>query len=72
MEHCGVPFDAKLPHFWLAAEGLAGRGSEKVMAQFFRICSDRSQKKAHFGESELKMQPKLITGYSHAAQLNKV
>ena len=61
---------------------LAGRGrlcpelcpaqSEKVMAQFFRICSDCSQKKTRFGESELKMQPKLITGYSHAAQLNKV
>ena len=41
-------------------------------AQFFRICSDRSQKKTRFGENELKMQPKLSTGYSHAAQLNKV
>ena len=61
---------------------LAGRGrlcpglrpaqSEKVMAQFFRICSDRSQKKTRFGENELKMQPKLSTDYSHAAQLNKV
>ena len=38
----------------------------------FRICSDRSQKKTRFGENELKMQPKLSTGYSHAAQLNKV
>ena len=61
---------------------LAGRGrlcpglrpaqSEKVMAQFFRICSDRSQKKTRFGENEQKVQPKLSTGYSHAAQLNKV
>ena len=51
-----MPFDAKPPHF------LAGRGrlcpglrpaqSEKVMAQFFRICSDRSQKKTRFGENE--------------------
>ena len=33
----------------------------------------RSQpKKTRFGENELKMQPKLSTGYSHAAQLNKV
>ena len=46
--------------------------SEKVMAQFFRICSDCSQKKTRFGKNELKMQPKLSTGYSHAAQLNKV
>jgi len=42
------------------------------MAQFVRICSDRSQKKTRFGENELKMQPKLSTGYSHAAELNKV
>jgi len=42
------------------------------MAQFFRISSDRSQKKSRFGENELKMQPKLSTGYSHATQLNKV
>jgi len=42
------------------------------MAQFFRICSDGSQKKTRFGENELKMQPKLSTGYSDAAELNKV
>ena len=66
-----MPFDAKPPHFWPAAEGFPAQ-SEKVMAQFFRICSDRSQKKTRFGENELKMQPKLSTGYSHAAQLNKV
>ena len=52
--------------------GLRPAQSEKVMAQFFRICSDCSQKKTRFGENELKMQPKLSTGYSHAAQLNKV
>ena len=65
-----MPFDAK-PSL------LAGRGrlcpgqSEKVMAQFFPICSDPSQKKTRFGENELKMLQKLSTGYSHAAQLNK-
>jgi len=42
------------------------------MAEFSRICSDHSQKKTHFSESELKMQPKLTKGYSHATQLNKV
>jgi len=42
--------------------GLRPAPSEKVRAQFFRICSDRSQKKTHFGENELKMQPKLSTG----------
>jgi len=42
------------------------------MAQFFPICSDHSQKKTHFGENKLKMQPKLSTGHSHAAQLKKV
>ena len=52
--------------------GLRPAQSEKVMAQFFRICSDCSQKKNRFGENELKMQPKLSTGYSHAAELNKV
>ena len=57
---------------WKALSGLRPAQSEKVMAQFFRICSDRSQKKTRFGENELKMQPKLSTGYSHAAQLNKV
>ena len=44
----------------------------KSYGTVFRICSDRSQKKTRFGENELKMQPKLSTGYSHAAQLNKV
>ena len=63
-----MPFDAKPPYFWPAAEGF----SEKVMAQFFRICSDRSQKKTRFGENELKMLPKLSTGYSDAAELEKV
>ena len=34
-EHGGEPFDSPPPpHFWSAAE------SEKVMAQFFQICSD--------------------------------
>jgi len=72
VEHCGVPFDAKPPHFWPPAERICPGQSEKVMAQFFPICSDRSQKKTRFGENELKMQPKLSTGYSHAAKLNKV
>ena len=71
-----MPFDAKPPHFWPAAEGFVPdcvlAQSEKVMAEFSRICSDHSQKKTHFGESELKMQPKLSTGYSYATQLNKV
>ena len=44
----------------------------KSYGTVFSNCSDRSQKKTRFGENELKMQPKLSTGYSHAAQLNKV
>ena len=68
-----MPFDAKPPHFWSEAEGFVSPAqSEKVMTQFFRICSVRSQKKTPFGENGLKMQPKLSTGYSHAAELNKV
>ena len=73
VQYCGVPFDAKPPHFWQVAEGfVAVRHKAKKLWQFFRICSDRSQKKTRFGENELKMQPKLSTGYSHAALLNKV
>ena len=62
-------------HFWPAAEGFVPdcvRTKRKSYGTVFRICSDRSQKKTRFGENELKMQPKLSTGYSHAAQLNKV
>jgi len=72
MEHGGVPFDAKPPHFWPFAEDFVPDKAKKLWHSFFPICSDRSQKKTCFGENELKMQPKLSTGYSHAAQLNKV
>ena len=42
------------------------------MIMAFSLALIRRQKKTRFGENELKMQPKLSTGYSHAAQLNKV
>ena len=70
-----MPFDAKPPHFWPAARlcpGLRPAQSEKVMAQFFSNLLRSQPEKTRFGENELKMQPKLSTGYSHAAQLNKV
>ena len=44
--------DAKPPHFWPAAEGFVPdcvrHKAKKVMAQFFRICSDRSPEKDPF------------------------
>ena len=75
VEHCGVPFDAKPLTFGRPRKALSRTASgtkRKRYGTVFRICSDCSQKKTRFGENELKMQPKLSTGYSHAAQLNKV
>ena len=70
----------KDPFWWKWTENAAKikhrlqpcRSAQQSVIIEFSLALIRSQKKTRFGENELKMQPKLSTGYSHAAQLNKV
>ena len=70
----------KDPFWWKWTENAAKikhrlqpcRSAQQSVIIEFSLALIRSQKKTRFGENELKMQPRLSTGYSHAAQLNKV